>query len=546
MTQQRAAGSGGSAAILAEDGLRIAEGGSVRLTATPGYSYQWSNGATARTIEVSTPGNYSVTVTSPCGSLVSGSVTVSEHATPAPPTVQGDLVMEGETATLSAVGNNLVWYDAPVDGEVVGTGVTLETAPLDESVSYWVGTQTTMGGENNFTAKTNATGAINSNISRQHLIFDAYEPFELASVKVYATGNGDRHFVLVDNVGNLIEERYIYVRDGEQRVQLDFKVPVGTAHKITAFDDNTEIVLNLHRDNAGVSYPYQLGTVGAITGSTGGSAFYYYLYDWEVRTPELVLTSERVEVVAEVSYGVELDAFLFLEGAYDQVSGLMRDDLRGLGLLPVAEPYAALGYTFVMGGSGTAAEGMFAVSGNDAVVDWVFVELRDANVPSTVIATSVGLVRRSGQVVSASGEALSFRVLPGQYHVAFKHRNHMGIMTAAPLQLIAEPVQLDMTLSSTPTWGTNARKQVGAKMVMWTGNVLNDDRLKYTGAGNDRDPILAAIGGTVPTATTQGYLSEDNNLDGVVRYTGSNNDRDPILANIGGIVPTDVRVQQLP
>lgn len=546
LSQQRAAGSGGSAAILAEDGLRMAQGGSVRLTATPGYSYLWSNGATTRTIEVASPGNYSVTVTAPCGSLVSGSVTVSQHATPAPPVVQGDLVMEGEAATLSAVGNNLVWYDAPVDGEVVATGTMLETAPLDESVSFWVGSQTTIGGGTSFMAKTNASGSLNSSTARQHLIFDAYEPFELVSVKVYATGNGDRHFVLVDNVGNLIEERYIYVRDGEQRVQLNFKVPVGTAHRITAFDDNTEIVLNLHRDNAGVSYPYQLGTLGAITGSTGGASFYYYLYDWEVRTPELVLTSDRVEVLAEVSYGVKLDAFLFLEGAYDQVSGLMRDDLRGLGLLPSTEPYTALGYSLITGGSATAIEGLFATTGSNAVVDWVFVELRDANDPNTVMATSVGLVKRNGQVVSTSGEELSFRVLPGQYHVAFRHRNHLGFMTAAPVQLVAEPVLLDMTLASTPTWGTNARKQVGEKMVMWTGNVLNDDRLKYTGAGNDRDPILAAIGGTVPTATSQGYRLEDTNLDGIVRYTGANNDRDPILANIGGIVPTDVRMQQLP
>jgi len=546
LTQQRATGSGGSAAILAQDGLRMAQGGSVRLTATPGYSYLWSNGATTRTIEVSTPGNYSVTVSAPCGSLVSGSVTVSQHAPPAPPVGQGDLVMEGGSATLSAMGNNLLWYDAPVDGQVVATGTTMETAPLDESVSYWVGSRTTIGGATNFTAKTNATGSINSSNNRQHLLFDAYEPFELVSVKVYATGNGDRHFVLVDNVGNLIEERYIYVRDGEQRVQLNFKVPVGTAHRITAFDDNTEIVLNLHRDNAGVSYPYQLGTLGAITGSTGGASFYYYLYDWEVRTPELVLTSELVEVVAEVSNGVRLNASLLLEGAYDQVSGLMRDNLRTLGLLPATEPYTALGYSIVNGGSVTAAEGLFATTGNNAIVDWVFVELRDASTPTLVLATSVGLVERNGQVVSATGEDLSFRVLPGQYHVAFRHRNHLGFMTAAPIQLSAEPVQLDMTASSTPAWGTNARKQVGTKMVMWTGNVLNDDRLKYTGAGNDRDPILAIIGGTVPTATTQGYLLEDTNLDGVVRYTGANNDRDPILANIGGVVPTEVKVQQLP
>ncbi len=546
LSQQRPGGSGGTAAILAEDGFAIAEGGSTRLTATPGYTYAWSNGATTRSIEVSTPGTYSVTVTAPCGSLVSGSVTVTQLASPATPVAQGDLVLEGEAASLSAVGNDLFWYDAPVDGEMVATGAALETDPLTESTSYWVESRTMVGGQTEFTAKTDASGALNSSNVRQHLIFDAYEPFELVSVKVYATGNGDRHFVLVDNVGNLIQERYVYVRSGEQRVQLDFKVPVGTGHRITAFDDNTEIVLNLHRDNGGVSYPYQLGSVGAITGCTAGTSYYYYLYDWEVRTPEVVLSSERVEVVAEVSQGVKLNATLLLEGAFDDVSGLMRDDLRAQGLIPTVEPYTSLGYTFVEGGEASAAQGLFAVQGSNAVVDWVFVELRDAVDPTVVKATSVGLLTRDGQVISGTGEDLTFKVLGGDYHVAFRHRNHLGIMTAAPVQLSEVPVQLDMSAASTPTWGTNARKAMGSKMVMWTGNILSDDRLKYTGVANDRDPILAAIGGTVPTATTLGYRLEDTNLDGVVRYTGANNDRDPILSNIGGVVPTEVRVQQLP
>jgi hypothetical protein len=39
---------------------------------------------------------------------------------------------------------------------------------------------------------------------------------------------------------------------------------------------------------------------------------------------------------------------------------------------------------------------------------------------------------------------------------------------------------------------------------------------------------------------------EDVNMDGVVKYTGANNDRDPILVNIGSTVPTQTRSAQLP
>lgn len=83
-------------------------------------------------------------------------------------------------------------------------------------------------------------------------------------------------------------------------------------------------------------------------------------------------------------------------------------------------------------------------------------------------------------------------------------------------------------------------------MLLWAGNVLRNNSLLYVGDGNDRDPILALIGGSVPTNSVAAYALADTNLDGVVKYTGGGNDRDVILANIGASVPTATRVEQLP
>ncbi|MCB9170872.1 MAG: PQQ-dependent sugar dehydrogenase [Flavobacteriales bacterium] len=72
-------------------------------------------------------------------------------------------------------------------------------------------------------------------------------------------------------------------------------------------------------------------------------------------------------------------------------------------------------------------------------------------------------------------------------------------------------------------------------------DVTRDGLVKYAGANNDRDPILAFIGGTVPTNVVPcACCTEDVNGDGLVKYAGANNDRDPILAKIGGTVPTHV------
>lgn len=108
---------------------------------------------------------------------------------------------------------------------------------------------------------------------------------------------------------------------------------------------------------------------------------------------------------------------------------------------------------------------------------------------------------------------------------------------------------IDLTTTATPTHGTAARKSVtGAfpTQALWAGDVTFDGMIKYTGAGNDRDPILQAIGGVLATNTVTGYLPSDVNMDGTVKYTGAGNDRDVILVNIGGTVATNVRVEQVP
>jgi len=105
---------------------------------------------------------------------------------------------------------------------------------------------------------------------------------------------------------------------------------------------------------------------------------------------------------------------------------------------------------------------------------------------------------------------------------------------------------VDLTASTTLTYGTDARKAIGNVRVLWAGDVTFNDQVKYTGTGNDRDPILVRIGGSLVTNTVNGYYTEDVNLDGVVKYTGVDNDRDPVLVTIGGSIPTAVRNAQMP
>ncbi|MBL7963539.1 MAG: hypothetical protein JNM31_06810 [Flavobacteriales bacterium] len=237
----------------------------------------------------------------------------------------------------------------------------------------------------------------------------------------------------------------------------------------------------------------------------------------------------------------------FLQGPYNPADQLMSDALRVQGLVPLNEPYSAMAMAPISGPSGTTGAAL-AVTGPNAIVDWVLVELRDPGTPTLVLDRRAALIQRDGDVVDVDGiSPVPFCDVHGQaLHVALRHRNHLGVMTTNTFVLGAGPISLDLTAGSVPLFGTDAQDVLSGTHLLWQGNVLPDALVKYSGPANDRDPILARIGGVVPTAMVNGYWPEDVNMDGTVKYTGTQNDRDPILLTIGGVVTTNTRTEQLP
>ncbi len=243
--------------------------------------------------------------------------------------------------------------------------------------------------------------------------------------------------------------------------------------------------------------------------------------------------------------GVFIQLKAILDGAYSAPGPWMEADLRQAGLIPLNEPYTAMGHTLEE--PATTSPAAFVESGGNALVDWVLVELRDPTDPTIIISARAGFIQRDADVVSVDGVSpVGFCVESGMYHVALRHRNHLGVMTASPVALADPPISIDLRDPGTATFGTGAQRDLGGTMALWTGNVIANGFVSYSGANNDRDPILSAIGGVVPTNVISGYHLSDVNLDGTVRYVGGENDRDRVLITIGGVIPTATRVQQLP
>ncbi|MBK9195308.1 MAG: right-handed parallel beta-helix repeat-containing protein [Flavobacteriales bacterium] len=243
--------------------------------------------------------------------------------------------------------------------------------------------------------------------------------------------------------------------------------------------------------------------------------------------------------------GGTLSTKVFLGGPLDWTANLMSDALRVAGIVPMVEPYTGLGWALA-NTAATIQSSMLQVTGPQAIVDWVILELRNPDAGYTLSERRAALVRRNGEVIGTDGNAvIAFTVATAGKYLVLRHRNHLGVMAAAPIATNGQLV--DFSAVATALYGTQPAANDGVKHVLWVGDSGNDGLIKYTGTTNDRDPILTAVGGLVPTAVLTGqYRKEDVNMDGVVKYVGTNNDRDLVLTVVGGTVPTAVRVAQLP
>lgn len=253
----------------------------------------------------------------------------------------------------------------------------------------------------------------------------------------------------------------------------------------------------------------------------------------------------------------------FLQGAILSSSTmLMNDDLRVANYISTTSPYPDLA---------TCNSSVFTVTGNDAIVDWILVELRDAVTNTTVVSSQSALIQRDGDIVTVDGvSSLTFSVPNDNYYVVVKHRNHLGIMTLNTVALGQSLTSVDFTDANSPiTFGTDAQTTFGMPsglLGMWAGDTNGDGRLNYLGAQSDipsirsqvfNDPANSVFGGPpVGTYGSLGYYGSDVNMDGITYYSGAASDvlfvRDNIFNNpsnsvFGGPpVATYVFTQQLP
>jgi hypothetical protein len=119
---------------ITPDGLTtFCQGNSVTLTADEAHSYLWSNGATTRSITVSAPGNYSVTVSNATG-CTAASFPISVSVNPSPPIP----AINADGPTTFCQGGSVILTTDPAHSYLWSNGATTQNITVFSSGNYSV------------------------------------------------------------------------------------------------------------------------------------------------------------------------------------------------------------------------------------------------------------------------------------------------------------------------------------------------------------------------------------------------------------------------
>ena len=103
----------------------------------------------------------------------------------------------------------------------------------------------------------------------QHLIFDATKECIIKSAMIYSEASNNITFELRNSGGNVIDDTTLNISSGQQRIDLNFEVPVGTDMQL-GVANNALQTYGLYRNNnqgALPSYPYNIASAINITAS---------------------------------------------------------------------------------------------------------------------------------------------------------------------------------------------------------------------------------------------------------------------------------------
>jgi len=199
---------------------------------------------------------------------------------------------------------------------------------------------------------------------------------------------------------------------------------------------------------------------------------------------------------------------VYLQGPYSTGSHNMNTTLKTANLIPLSQPYSGSPWNY------SGAESVTSIPAN--VVDWILVELRQADVPAhatTALARRAAFLLNNGTVVDLDGvSAVNFYnvTLTQNLFPVIWHRNHMPIIAANVAGMNSSGTYAyDYSTGSGQVYGgANGCRQIDTSPVRWgmmAADASNDGNIY---ANDYTDYWIPEFG------QTSTYQPGDFNLDG--------------------------------
>ncbi len=150
----------------------------------------------------------------------------------------------------------------------------------------------------------------------------------------------------------------------------------------------------------------------------------------------------------------------------------------------------------------------------DSIVDWILLELRMNTSASSKVGTRAAFLQSKGRIVDLDGvSTVTFPgVVPGDYYVVVRHRNHLSVMSAQPVSIGPAPAEYSFLSAQSSAYGSSPMKAVtGGRFALYAG----DSNTSGIVTASDANLVFS-------TLNTSGYRIADVNMSGIVTAADAN------------------------
>jgi hypothetical protein len=396
-------------------------------------------------------------------------------------------------AVTPSSGSTVNWYDAATGENPIANNSSLFTTPsLSVSKNYYAEAVSTSvnkqsfandGGWNHIT--TDGEFQFNLISDDRFMVLTLQEPKRLSSLDIYPGAAIGNQYIIQARINNQYGPvvatytgnttvRCFYSSLIPQTVNVDWLLPAGTYY--IGFAQNPYCWRSGSAEHA---YPWTLDDNSASIYAQLSTFYQYYFYNFKFNK---VCTSARVPVAATINDCPKISTKVLLSNA-NPTTRKMDDYVKSLPSFPLTDPYAAANafsgnFTHVNKTTlSTVSPSVLAVTGDNAIVDWMFLELRKGTSGATTVThTQVGLLQKDGDVVAMDGVSpVQFNAPTDNYYITMRHRNHLGFRTNAAYALSNSVTTLDFTNNTVALYGALPINQITPTLSIMNGGDANSD-----------------------------------------------------------------------